>query len=278
MKSIFKLFIISCLLIISIQSCSNKHLEKRTVSANWTLADSINHDNKIYQPGTKLVFDYYIIENGDTFKTFLLNDMPNLLGSHWSFVRMDSLSHAPQDFLIDKINITVLETPFVSSQTHIQYDYIAANKDLLTTTWSGLIEDKNRIWWHPIRTFYLHATQFSPFPEIRFPSRKNTTWKGKITDGKSTSTLEWFDDFEGYLLEINSDYTITGKEKIQTVFGELNCTVIDATAITKFSKTTLKSYFHEKYGFVRWDYFNVDNKRLVFDLVERQESELVSKF
>lgn len=269
MKSFFKLLLISILYISITTSCSEKISKTPFNTEPQTLADSINNDNKIYPSGTKLVFDYYIIENGDTFKCLLLNDMPIFSASSWDFVPLDSLSNVPQYFLVDKVEITVLENVFAHSQTNTQFDYIAANGKLLYTTKTGIIEDENRIWWHPLRSFYFYATEFSPFPEIQLPLRKNKTWDAIIHAGKFTETIELFGDFEGNILEVNSNYKIVGKKKMETAFGELNCIVTEAKAITKFSESTLTSYFDEKYGFVRWDYTLIDNKRLVFDLISR---------
>jgi hypothetical protein len=82
--------------------------------------------------------------------------------------------------------------------------------------------------------------------------------------------LEWVDDFEGNILSVKSHYEITKKEKINTVFGALKCWVVTAKAINQFGEATLTSYFHEQYGFVRWDYINIDGIRLVVDLVDFQ--------
>jgi hypothetical protein len=224
-------------------------------------------DSLVYPVGTNLVFDYKVIKNGDTLKCLLRNDMPYLVASSWEFRKVDTLPKERHPFLIDHMTATVLPKKFSDRQQFIQFNYFALNGNKLTTIGTGIIEDEEKVWWHPFREFYFMGNEFSPFPSIHFPLEIGNSWEEIINVGKSTSVLEWVENFEGNILPVKSTYRIKDKRRIKTVFGDLDCFVVESTAVSPFSETKLTSYYHEKYGFVRWEYFNIDKTELVFDLV-----------
>ncbi len=272
MKSINKTFIISILSILTFTFCNKKHVASFTKSkTDLMLLDSVDRDNKIYTVGTKMVFDYYFIKNQDTLKVLLLDDMPYREASSWVLAKADTVSENAKKLLIRKMTVEILKNSLYSgedAQTNAQFVYLNDSNQSLLRIWTGIIEDENKVWWHPFRAYHFFATEFSPFPEIRTPFEIGTSWNDTIRVGKSTESLEWVNDFEGNVLPVNSHYKITKKKKINTAFGELKCWVVAAKAINQFNEATLTSYFHEEYGFVRWDYVNIDGIRLVIDLVD----------
>ena len=272
MKSIFKLFFFTFLCLFIFTFCNEKYATSSPKStADLMLLDSVDRDNKIYTVGTKMGFDYYFIKNQDTLKVLLLDDMPYREASSWVLVKADTVSENTKSLLIHKMTVEILKNSlFNGTQTSGQMDYLNAYNQSLITSWTGIIEDKNRVWWHPFRAYHFFATEFSPFPEILTPFKIGTSWNQTVRVGKNTEALEWVDDFEGNILPVKSHYEITKKEKINTAFGVLKCWVVTAKAINQFGEATLISYFHEEYGFVRWDYVNIDGIRLVIDLVDFQ--------
>lgn len=269
MKLINKTFIISILSILTFTFCNEKYVASSPKSkTNLMLLDSVDRDNKIYTVGTKMVFDYYFIKNQDTLKVLLLDDMPYREASSWVLVKADTVLENAQNLLIHKMTVEILKNSlFNGEQTSGQMDYLNAYNESLITSWTGIIEDKNRVWWHPFRAYHFFTTEFSPFPEIRTPFKIGSSWNQTVRVGKNTEALEWVDDFEGNILPVKSHYEIKKKEKINTAFGVLKCWVVTAKAVNQFGEATLTSYFHEEYGFVRWDYANIDGIRLVIDLV-----------
>ncbi|MFK7950505.1 MAG: hypothetical protein AB8G11_23160 [Saprospiraceae bacterium] len=261
--------------IVLIISCSPQNISKYA-EEELSKLDSVDRDNQIYTVGTKLLFDYYVIDkNQDTTKVLLLNDMPSLIASSWVLVNPDTVTNT--DFLIDKIHVEIKDESLYKNspyepQTQIQFDYLIPSKKSIITTWTGIIEDKNRIWWHPPRSAYFFSTEFSPFPEIRFPLKKGTKWTGKIKAGYNTEAKEWIgNDYTEKTIDIHSTYEITDKTKIQTAFGELKCYVVEATGTSQVTEAKLTAYFHPTIGFVKWDYHNLDGTRLVISLISREE-------
>lgn len=231
--------------------------------------DSADRDNKIYTVGTKMLFDYYVVnKNQDTTKVLLRNDMLSLNASSWDLVNPDTVTNTT--FLIDKIHVKVkprcLYNNSEDAQTQIQFDYLRMNNKSMITIWTGVIEDEKRVWWHPPRQNYFFSTEFSPFPEIRFPLRKGTKWDATIKAGYNTEVKEWIGEFDKKTVDVRSTYKITGKTKVQTAFGELKCYVVEATGISPVSKASLTAYFHETIGFVKWHYHNLDGTQLVMEL------------
>lgn len=231
------------------------------------LNNSFVQDSLVYPVGTKLTFDYKIIKNNDTLKCLLYRDMRYAMVFSCNLCKPDTLSEGFSHSLIDYMEVTILEERFSVRQQLAQFDYFALDKSKRESIRTGIIEDEEMVWWHPFRSFYFFVAEFSPFPSIHFPLEIGNSWEETINVGKSTEVLEWVDDFEGNILPVKSIYKITDKRIIKTAFGNLDCFVVEAEAVNQFSKASLTSYYHEKYGFVRWEYFNIDETELIFDLV-----------
>ena len=50
---------------------------------------------------------------------------------------------------------------------------------------------------------------------------------------------------------MNYEYEIAGKEKVKTIFGDIDCTVINSFAISSVWTSYFKAYYSDDYGFVK---------------------------
>lgn len=225
----------------------------------------INSNNIIYTKGTEIIFDYYFIHGQDTLKCMVLSDLPTY-GSFWEMVNVKDM--AGQKNVVDKIQLNVTGGTF-ANQTKISFFLLYPSLVQMKDTWTGtgLIENKHRVWTHPNRMYGLEIVEFSPFPEIRFPLKKGTTWTSTISPGPNPSYNQWikFDK----TIDCVSTYKITEKTQLKTKIGTLKCFITKATAVNPISKNGyLTSYFNPEYGFVKLEYINIDGNRLVMEVVD----------
>lgn len=229
--------------------------------------ESINSNNKIYKEGVKVRFDYYFIQDKDTFKCNVLNEVP-FPSSQWEMVNLrDTVG---KKNLIDKIDLEITGGLFFE-QTGIKFDLLSPSLKPYKHLWSetGLIENEYMVWTHPNRKFQLNILEFNPFPQIRYPLKKGTTWTDTISPYPNNKYDKWIVFNER--IDCISTYKITGKTKLKTNLGVLTCYLTEAEAVNPYGKGYLTSYFNEQYGFVKWDYTNIDGSRLIMNLIGFQE-------
>lgn len=81
----------------------------------------------------------------------------------------------------------------------------------------------------------------------------------------------WSDErwgvWQGKLL-LKYDYEIIGQEKMETKLGRLNITKIYATASSEIGKSSLVSYFNDKYGFIKLEYTLFNGDKIILELKE----------
>jgi hypothetical protein len=77
--------------------------------------------------------------------------------------------------------------------------------------------------------------------------------------------------WEGELL-LNYNYKIIGIEIIVAEVGEIECYVIESKATSEIGTTKLKSYFSDKFGFVRLEYELLTGIIINFWLIDFKEN------
>ena len=135
------------------------------------------------------------------------------------------------------------------NQTEIDYLYFP---DFAYISGTGIIENENNIWLHPPRDGLFSALETCPFPYVKFPVKIGKEWKDKMKIGDQWCNEKWGVWKKKLLLSYG--YKTTQKTKINTKLGELECYVIESTAKSEIGESKLKSFFSEKYGFVRLEY------------------------
>ncbi len=144
-----------------------------------------------------------------------------------------------------------------SAVTNLEYDNLQ---------YTGIIINKNRIWVHPPRFDVYNVLEFCPFPEIRTPLKSGTEWKDSLLIGGNYSNKRGL-EFEGQIMFFHN-YKIVGETVIKTKFGKLTCWEVVANGKSKIAKSATKLYYNEKYGFVKMEFYCVDESTITMNLVE----------
>ncbi|MHC5202485.1 hypothetical protein [Myroides sp. LJL119] len=149
------------------------------------------------------------------------------------------------------------------NQTEIKYsDY-----PILTFRAStGLVENEKNIWFHPPRFGFLKALETCPFPYIKLNKQIGYTWSDQMLISEYWSDKRW-GVWKGKLL-LKYKYEIIGQQEMETKLGKLNVTKVYATACSKIGKSSLVSYFNEKYGFIKLEYTLFNGNKIILELNE----------
>ena len=222
--------------------------------------DSIDVNNNIYKTGSVYIFDYEIIENNERFK------LNKNYRTDFEFISIEKDS-----INIDRIHLIVKSTEDKdkTNQNQTQISYLEG-PIYSTYTSTGLIDNDINIWMHPIRSGFFSSLETCPFPYVKLPMKIGNEWLDSMLIGSGWGNEKW-GEWNGNLLQEYS-YKVTGKEKIQSKLGLIECFVIDSKAKSKKGETILKSYFSEKYGFVRLEYILLTDIKVNLWLIEFKEN------
>ena len=134
---------------------------------------------------------------------------------------------------------------------------------------TGVIDNIKNVWMHPPRNYTFKILQLCPYP---FYMRDNSTseWSWELETGGFYLDPRWINATE--LIKIKYSYKRQKNEVIKTKLGDLDCNVTIANGFSKFNNgelnTELKSYYNDKYGFVKLEYKTVNNSKIIIDLIE----------
>jgi hypothetical protein len=213
------------------QQYDGLHIEKNKIDKN----------NNIYTLGKEFVFNIKITENDSIF--FLRE---NKTDSFKLTNEIDSLK-------ISEIHLTVIKPKVFKrtnkNQTEVYYSY---EPNPTTVSSTGIVENAENIWVHPPRSGFFKSLETCPFPYIKLNKPIGYKWTDSMSIGNHWADKKW-GLWDGRLL-LNYEYEISGREKIQTKLGKLDCLVINSIAISDIGKSKLKSYFSYEYGFVKLEY------------------------
>ncbi|MDR2557157.1 MAG: hypothetical protein LBC49_05550 [Bacteroidales bacterium] len=228
--------------------------------------DSIDINNHIYKTGTAFVFDYEIIRGNDTLK-LKYNNSNRSAGKPFDY-SFEYANINDSNIGIDKIVLLVKEIKKRTNENQTQIFYLQ-RPDYPGCSGTGVVENSVNVWLHPIRDKYFSALQACPFPYIKRKVKIGGTWKDAmlIGYGSSENTGEW----KGRVV-LHYTYKIVGKKTISTKLGDIETSVIESKAKSKYFTTYLTSYFSEIYGFVRLEYTLVNGIKINFwiDSIEKE--------
>ncbi len=237
--------------------------------------DSLNKDenrynlnNKIYTVGKTFTFSYYYVDKEGT-KLLMTKDKRN--NDDWTFEKMDKKDSNSISRIILTVNPGL--SPFIEhlpdyNQTVITYSFQLFNDRFWNNEMTGVIENQKNLWMHPPRTAFFKILEINPFPYIKEPIEVGNRWSWKLAFGDHWADKRWL-SWKGSN-ENTYTYEITEKVTLQTTLGDLNCYVVEGKATSQLGTTKLKSHFNTKFGFVKFDYTNIDGTKTVIEL-ERVE-------
>ena len=230
-----------------------------------------NQDNRIYTPGKRFVFSYEIFKLGDTLSVNV-NEVNDPKTPTWKFVN----THGEDSLTIKFLTIEIqdgyggMDDLFPDySQTIMRQQYLSSKKSLLFEGSTGLIENEKNVWIHPFRGKYFSVLQFSPYPFVKLPVRKKTTWIWKLQGISERWSDPRIVEYQSKQ-EANYEYRVTGRKVLATCFGKLKCAVISASAKLAIGSSSLIAYFNDQYGFVRMEYQNIDGSHINLELINVQ--------
>jgi hypothetical protein len=225
-----------------------------------TFSQNYNDDNVTFLPNTSFVYNYQIIKDGKSLKVKFK------IYQNWDYVADNDIDTNT----VYKIQLFVKkEKGIFPDQTIIKYNYLNKDKKPLNSgnDGTGAIENKKNIWIHPPRQSYFMITEMNPFPFVMLPYEQDKNYVASLTYHSNLVSDSRWKVWEGYNLD-KRNYKITGKKILKTPLGDIECTEIISTCTSPLGKTSLNAYFHEKYGFVKLEYTNIDQSKLILNLVE----------
>lgn len=230
--------------------------------------DNIDSNNTIYKPGNVFIYDYEVIQNDKKYKLkkngSKYNREKKIREIKFELVPIESDSIG-----VDKIHLIVKSVSDSDrtnkNQTQISYLQEPIFASLSST---GVIENTNNIWIHPIRKGFFNALETAPFPFIKKPFKIEAKWTDQMLIGEGWGNEMW-GKWEGELL-LTYNYKITDKKSIKTQIGEMDCYVIESSAKSNIGMTKLISYFSEKYGFVKLKYELLNGLKVNMWLIDFQ--------
>jgi hypothetical protein len=210
--------------------------------------------NRIYKPESIFTFNYKYIDNAGKEMFFIINN-----NGTWDFVETNqNEGNIIKDFKLEILNRNIHYNNPSFYQTGISF---IIDKNITTT---GLIENELNVWLHPPREYLFKILELNPFPYIKYPLEVGNSWNWKLKIGSAWGDKRW--KVWSGIIENKYQYSIVGIEKIKTIFGTLDCYIVEGQAESELGKTKLTSYFNEKYGFVRLEYTNIDNSKIEMNL------------
>lgn len=223
--------------------------------------DSIDENNTVYKIGNFYTYDYEIIKNENLFKLKINEKDESVL------LKDTSLQN------VEKIHLMIQKPPsglprVNEGQTEITY-YQAPIFNTSSTT--GVVDNKNNIWIHPIRDGFFRSLETCPFPYIKKPLKIGLKWKDKMLIGDHWCNKDW-GEWKGDLL-LKYKYKITNKKKVESGLGSIECYIIESFAKSTIGITKLTSYFSEEYGFVRLEYELSTGIKINFWLIDFQKEQ-----
>ncbi len=137
------------------------------------------------------------------------------------------------------------------------YKTFTYSKSWQKTFSQGIIQNEERLWLHPLRANQYRFTQYSPFPEVRFPLEEGKQWTGN-----NPPTAE-------YGNTIDCRYEVMSKGIYQGPFGILkDCWFVKGSCnFEEFTNELLMTY-HEEHGFIEFSYDIHNGDQVLITLIE----------
>lgn len=234
-------------------------------------------DNEIYQGGNIYYLTYaYINPNSERIyfavdkenKKMMIYGSDTIYKDDWKFVAEEC---------IDKNTITYLKLKILPdfglfkdvaqwyTQSVIEYEYYNNDNKLIHSESTGLIENQKNIWMHPPRIDLFRILEINPFPYVKLPCNVGDKWDWSLSVGDAWGDDRW-KKWEGKIINKYS-YSTIGKQIISTGFYEnIECYVVESNAESKIGLTSLNAFFNEQLGFIKLEYINIDNSKLIIEL------------
>ena len=216
----------------------------------------VDKNNTIYGLGKEFLYKVAISDN-NKLNYLKVNDLKK-------FKLTDNID----SIQISEVYLTVIKPKLFQrtnqNQTEIIFSYESKPSAI---SYTGLVENKRNVWLHPPRQGFFQALETCPFPFIQLKKPVGFKWTDSLNIGDQWSNDLW-GQWEGDLL-LTYEYEIAAKEKVETNFGKIDCTVVNSKAQSTIGTSYLKAYYSDEFGFVKLEYalFNGMEVTLTLDKV-----------
>lgn len=233
--------------------------------------------NDLYKIGKKYGYGYCYIQKNRKFK-FTSSYEPDTETKKWGLSPIDKSDKGT----IEKIYMDIPDpsqldpsvvyevNQHLHGQTLIRYSYLSPEDRILSYEITGLVEQEQTVFFHPPRLGYFKILELNPFPYMLTATQKTDCWRWQLNavSGYVFGDAKWR-KWEG-LIDIDETYKNAGRRKVycKAVLRSVWCTKIQAGAVSDLGKTSLVAYFNEQLGFVRLEYQNIDQSKLILELIE----------
>ncbi|WP_109097531.1 hypothetical protein [Aquimarina sp. AU58] len=277
MKIVVRLFILTIMITSCKSDFEKKHKDYKLIKEEGVFVEvfdstNVKHtrytdNNNVYRKKLEFIYSYEHITKNNSKYYFKEDSSIDGWKNSWKFVSADSID----ENTILKVKIKIKEglEPMIQyepdyNQTVAQYSYLTKDELSAFNSISGIIENEKNVWMHPPRDKYFRILELNPFPYIQTPFEVGNKWNWSLKIGSNWGDKRWL-AWEGGI-ENKYVYEITGKKKINTPFGKLECYTIDATATSRLGETKLTSLFNTEYGFIKLLYTNIDGSKTTLQL------------
>lgn len=271
-KSLISLFI-GLILLVNLQCSKEQALDKidgvyveRIAPENLT-PNCYSIDNTVYTLGKKFLFEYELFDK---------NGLPKRVFGYGTEL-YDTDKDCPKCIkyvTIEPLDEQALKPDFMKNsqgynQTPYEQNYIFNNSEYhLNPASTGVKENGKNIWLHPWRKDgFFSLLQLNPYPYIMKPYEIGNKWSWTLGGIGGEKYMRWLP--EGVdSIDSEQYYEIVDQEMIETKFGILKCWKTESVAQNGYQETKLISYFNEEFGFVRFEYENINGSKINIFLSE----------
>jgi len=225
-------------------------------------------DNKILKVGKTFVYEYLFIDKKGN-RLLCKNSEETGLAKTKAWVYAPENDNHPNT--IKEVHMTIMEKlGFVKkfqpkfNKTLVQYKFNMVQGLSTYNEQVGVVENEKNMWMTPPLKKLFSILAPNPYPFIQAPFEVGNKWQWVNEVHRRYGDPRW--QYWEENVDATHNYEITGKRKIGTAFGELECWVVDATGTSSIANTSLQAYYHEDYGFVTLNYGNLDGSQMVFRL------------
>jgi hypothetical protein len=218
---------------------------------------NIDKDNIIYKRGRVFEYNYSFKRQQDTLKIAIKES-----GDTYE-------KRSDNNMQVDRLQFKVVKPALFgrtnTGQSELIITAVNSTGQMLYRTFTGLVENKYNVWLHPPRRSLFGILELNPFPYIQLPAVINKKWSDTMTVSDHWSNPLW-KVWEGNV-DISYTYVISRQESVKFRNQELLCWVVESQAHSRLGKSTLVSFFNEKYGFILLKYQNIDGSETTFSLI-----------
>ncbi|WP_153042805.1 hypothetical protein [Rufibacter ruber] len=175
---------------------------------------------------------------------------------------------AATEATLDTVVMTASGEPWKIDSTQTVYEWLFKEDTTLTyipKEHVGGIERAEKFWLHPPRYGKYAILELNPFPDIRLPARKGQAWEWTVYPPDFYSDPAWA-IWKG-MIDVKNRYRTEDTALVDTPLGKLTCQRVQSTGTSKFGTTTLETYFHPLYGFVRLNYVNINGSKTELEML-----------